>query len=330
MLLLIFLLQLPREIPGLSTDYIPTAAAQITWSVERVMFDCSIGLFGIFTLVALLLLLFADGHWHAAGKEMIGGLFLVLFLLSQYQTIYGTNFALFTSLSRQIVTPQMADKYVSDWQKAADPDYLRTLSPEEQTQLPWYARLSLVSMMMNPSGAVMAQLYVLILTPIFFAEQIFIHVLWRMMANLLFMFGPLCIVFGVLGKHGRHVTLAWVGALIQMGLWGVWNAVMAIVMNEAHTLFYSANLITRSVDEISGNSLAVPNYYEELIIMAGVMFLSMLGPVMISLLVPFIPRSNFVGIGSFAVIRSANAHARLATGAAGGLMDHYNKGGKKK
>ncbi|MBA2682322.1 MAG: hypothetical protein H0U76_28505 [Ktedonobacteraceae bacterium] len=311
------LLQIPREIPGLGSDYIPTAAADITWGIFEVVFQASIGLFGIFTLIALLLLLFTDGHWHAGAKEMIGGLFLVLFMLSQYQVIYGANFRMWTALARAITTQEKADQYRSNWMQAADPDYLKTLTPEEQTKLPFYARLSLAASVINPTGTVISELYVMLLTPIFFAEQAFLYALWRMMANILFMFGPICIVFGVFGKRGRHVVLAWVGALIQMGLWGVWNAVMAIILNNAQDMFYKApGTLGLAVTEISGNSLAIPNYYEELIIMAGVMFLSVLGPVMISLLVPFIPHSNFVGLGSIAIMRSAKSHVDMAAGAA--------------
>lgn len=303
-----------RGIPGISGQYIPTLSADLTWKWFERVYSGSIQLLLVLLTIALLIALFSmSAKQKVTAISVFRCTFIMMILLVGYLKLFGLVMGTTHAFALWVVDEGQIEEYQANWEQAADAAELENLTPEQIEKLPWYARIAHAANVLTPANVAITDLVALASAIGFFLVTTLMNMLWRVLVCILFAFGPLCIVFGVIPQWGSKVTMSWVGAVVQIGLWETWSAGIAMIVNNAEKFFIAASPVNAAIGALEGNPVAVPNRYEAVVIMLICIFLQIAGPLFIGLL---FPHSKFATFASWSIIDQTKGAVRMTTNAA--------------
>ncbi len=159
-------------------------------------------------------------------------------------------------------------------------------------------------MVINP-GAGIAAILVALSIALFLFGAIFINMAWIALATVLYVLGPILIVFGVIPRLGGRVLSNWITALVQLSAWRIWMAVCGWFVWNGPSLFLHDMQSGGPLD--FGNTTVMIESAVMSLVFAGMYFAT---PLIINAVLP-LSRFSMLGMAawSMAMNRSSGAIA---------------------
>jgi hypothetical protein len=214
---------LNNTIPGIQKDYIPEeGAAAAALLFEKIYGDAWI-IFGLLTVISLLFSVIGLGeHWNI--KQSLKRIASVAILLVGFKFIFGGIFITTYALSIHIFSEDNVSELNQKFEEIATKEQeSKGVAEDKSTTI-----VGKIFDMMNQLNADIATGVVsAIVAFVFFISATLMHMLWRIATIILYVSGPILIVFALAPGFGLRILTGWFGATFQVAFWQVWFAICA-------------------------------------------------------------------------------------------------------
>lgn len=225
-----------RRIPGVPLEYIPSQGMEQAVELHARMITNAWWLLGGLLVVSGgMVVMGLAAKVDISSQELLSRAVLTIFLLVGLNTIFGGVMATGNLLATRIMSEEEISRLNEEFRRAAE-------ETNEQEQLggashSWFRRLASLSMLLNPSTALLTEIMMGLATILFYASSILINLLWRVFVVILYIFAPLAIVLGSVPRWGGRVLSAWFGAVVQISAWQIWMAICAWFVRTGDSIF---------------------------------------------------------------------------------------------
>lgn len=294
------------QIPGLPSSYLPTKGMEMVIAMHERIRASSIEALSLLILFSLLISAFAPLSGVAfTAKESVLRVALVVLLIAGYHQYFQLTLGLTHAFAQSVVISDAElEKLNEGFRKAGEQ---QTAGTPAAGDLPWYSRLGMAVALLNPISALISDLLMSLIVMTFFLVVGFIQWLWTSLVCVLYMFGPLVLIFGVLPGWGSRVVMGFFGATMTMGLWQIWNSVCGWMVLNADALFHSR---TATDLAFNGSDIDVVNHYEAILLAFTFTVLYLAGPSFITLLFGL---SKFGAYGSLSMMAAGGTVIRTGS-----------------
>lgn len=212
-------------VPGVFENYPQdfSGARNLINDLHGRIMDQSWGLFGaLFAVGALLGLAGQTARLKITPDKMVMMGVLVAVLLSGYDGVFGTIMATGDDLSQEIASREKLMEATQQIQEAA-----RNISSgeSEDSDTPYLLKLFGQILFALAGPGLLTGLVIGLSICVMLIGSLFINTLWVIFTVVLYTFGPLVIVLGLIPGWGPKILTNWFGALIQLSAWQIWMAI---------------------------------------------------------------------------------------------------------
>jgi hypothetical protein len=230
------------NLPG-TGDYITDAGVQQIMELHKKIYAASWLVLGLMVVIALAMNLAGlFVRLEISPKDVILRGLMIVCLMVGFDEVYGMIMAVGHGMAQEI----MPDYQLADLTKSAQRAANNQIEGEESSDdggiledaAAWISGAAnfLWNMVVNP-GAGIAAILVALSIALFLFGAIFINMAWIALATVLYVMGPILIVFGIIPRLGGRVLTNWVTALVQLAAWRVWMAVCGWFVWNGPSLF---------------------------------------------------------------------------------------------
>jgi hypothetical protein len=237
----ILLLLLQINLPG-TGDYITDAGMQQIMELHKKVYTASWLVFALMVAIGLAMNLTGLlARLEISPKDLILRGLMVVCLMVGFDQVYGLIMSVGHGMAQEIMPDYQLADLTKSAQRAADRQIEGGQAAGGGTQddaANWMAGITnfLWNMVINP-GAGIAGILVALSIALFLFGAIFINMAWIALATVLYVLGPVLIVFGVIPRLGGRVVSNWVTALVQLSAWRIWMAVCGWFVWNGPSLF---------------------------------------------------------------------------------------------
>jgi hypothetical protein len=237
----ILLLLFQINLPG-TGDYITDAGIQQIMELHKKVYAASWLVLALMVAISLAMNLTGLlARREISPKDLILRGLMVVCLMVGFDQIYGLIMSVGHGMAQEIMPDYQLADLTKSAQRAADKQIEGGLAAGGSAQddaANWMAGITnfLWNMVINP-GAGIAGILVALSIALFLFGAIFINMAWIALATVLYVLGPILIVFGVIPRIGGRVLSTWVTALVQLSAWRIWMAVCGWFVWNGPSLF---------------------------------------------------------------------------------------------
>lgn len=301
---------LNNTIPGIQKDYIPEeGAAAAALLFEKIYGDAWI-IFGLLTVISLLFSVIGLGeHWNI--KQSLKRIASVAILLVGFKFIFGGIFITTYALSVHIFSEDNVSELNQKFEEIATKEQeSKGVAEDKSTTI-----VGKIFDMMNQLNTDIATGVVsAIVAFVFFISATLMHMLWRIATIILYVSGPILIVFSLAPGFGLRILTGWFGATFQVAFWQVWFAICAYFVQT------SDKILTITVLDSKARTA---NHIES-VVYALVFTLLFIGtPIIVNILIPI----SAFSAGLAGALRFGGFPIQAAVGAAGTVASAGAKAG---
>lgn len=301
---------LNNTIPGIQKDYIPEeGAAAAALLFEKTYNDAWI-IFGLLTVISLIFSVIGLGeHWNI--KQSLKRIASVALLLVAFKFVFGGIFITNYALSVHIFSEDNVSELNQQFEKIATQEQeSKGVADDKSTTI-----IGKIFDMINQVNADIATGIVsAIIAFVFFISATLMHMLWRIATIILYVSGPILIVFSLAPGFGLRILTGWFGATFQVAFWQVWFAICAYFVQT------SDKILTITVLDSKARTA---NHIESVVFALVFTILFIGTPIIVNILLPI----SAFSAGLAGALRFGGFPIQAAVGAAGTVASAGAKAG---
>lgn len=313
-------------LPGVFEDYPQdyTGARHMINALHTKMMDQSWELFGAFFAISTILGLAGIlGRLRITPDQIVARGLIVAVMLTSYNSIFGTIMATGGDVAYTITSREELIRAAQQIQKATSE--ISVDGAAQESESPGVFKLFGQILFALTGGLSLVAVVVGLSVIIMLIGSLFINTIWIIFSIVLYVFGPIIIVLGLIPGWGPKLLTNWLGAVIQLAAWQIWLAICWWIIQVSSALpFFTNKGEMPTIDNIRGNVTS----FEGAAFALAFALLYLATPFIIQGLLPLGRFSVMAGIGMAAAQSQVSGAVKSVSGGAQSAAKSGQGGGE--